>query len=48
MRGWLTSLGEVVGIGLATVGAGMAWPPLGWMVAGCGIFAVSFALGGDG
>lgn len=47
MRALLSSVGEVVGIACATVGAGMAWPPLGWIVAGCGIFVVSYVAGGD-
>lgn len=47
MRSVLTSLGELAGIVCVTVGAGMAWPPAGWIVAGVGMFAVSFVSGGD-
>jgi hypothetical protein len=47
MRGFVTSFGELVGLGVVAFGLGLAWLPLGVVAAGAGVFAVSFKLGGD-
>jgi len=45
MRNALTSFGEVAGIGLVGLGLGLAWPPLGVVAAGVGVFAISYRVG---
>lgn len=47
MRNVITSLGELVGLGLVAFGLGMLVPAVGVIAAGVGLFAVSFKLGGD-
>jgi hypothetical protein len=47
LRQVLTTLGELAGIACAAVGSAMIAPAAGWIVAGCGIFAVSYVLADD-
>lgn len=45
MRSILSTVGELIGAALVAVGAGMAWPPAGVMVAGVAVLAMSFQQG---
>ena len=47
MRDKLTTLGELAGITLTSIGAGMVSTALGVIVAGLGLFVVSYAAGAD-
>lgn len=47
MRAILTTLGEVIGGAAVAVGAGLAWPPAGFMVGGV-LLAVGSFLAADG
>ena len=42
MRAAITTLGEVVGVGVFAAGFFLMYPPLGVVVLGLGIFAVSY------
>lgn len=42
MRGWMTSLLDLLGIVCIVVGVAMWWPPAAWVV--CGVLIVAFSV----
>lgn len=42
MRGWLTTFGEIIGIGLITVGIMLIFPPAAYIFAGLAIGFISY------
>lgn len=48
MRSHLASIGELLGLALVSLGAGMLDAAAGVIVAGVGVFAMSWLNGGDG